>query len=109
MVTDRDRSVVAWIGVVGAVSAQDVMAKFRLGRTVGYRRLAALVELGLLTRTRLVCGQPALYTASREGFGVGRAVAGRPGTRGSHDDEALGLVRSLGGRPRAHGAVRGVG
>ena len=68
MVTDRDRSVVAWVGVVGAVSAQDVMAKFRLGRTVGYRRLAALVELGLLTRTLLVYGQPALYSASRAGL-----------------------------------------
>jgi hypothetical protein len=56
------------VAVVGAVSAQDVMARFQLGRTVGYRRLAALVELGLLTRTRLVYGQPALYTATREGL-----------------------------------------
>jgi hypothetical protein len=68
VVTDRDRSVVAWVGVIGAVSAQDVMAKFGVGRTVGYRRLRALVDHGLLTRARLVYGQPALYVASREGL-----------------------------------------
>jgi hypothetical protein len=68
VVTDRDRSVVAWIAVVGAVSAQDVMARFGVGRTVGYRRLRALVDHGLLTRRRLVHGQPALYVATREGL-----------------------------------------
>jgi transposase len=60
VVTDRDRSVVAWAGVVGAVSAQHVMARFGVGRTVGYRRLRALVDHGLLARSRLVYGQPAL-------------------------------------------------
>jgi hypothetical protein len=69
VVTDRDRSVVAWIAVIGAVGAQDVMAKFGVGRTVGYRRLRALVDHGLLTRARLVYGQPALYVATREGLG----------------------------------------
>jgi hypothetical protein len=68
VVTDRDRSVVAWIAVVGAVSAQDVMARFGVGRTVGYRRLRALVDHGLLTRRRLVHGQPALCVATREGL-----------------------------------------
>jgi hypothetical protein len=68
VVTDRDRSVVAWIAVIGAVSAQDVMAKFGVGRTVGYRRLRALVDHGLLTRARLVYGQPALYVPTREGL-----------------------------------------
>jgi hypothetical protein len=38
VVTDRDRSLVAWIAVIGAVSAQDVMARFGVARTVGYRR-----------------------------------------------------------------------
>jgi hypothetical protein len=69
--TDRDRSVVVWVAVIGAASAQDVMARFRLGRTVGYRRLAALVECGLLSRQRLVYGQPALYTATRDGLAWG--------------------------------------
>jgi hypothetical protein len=68
VVTDRDRSVVAWVGTVGAVSAQDVMARFGVGRTVAYRRLRALVELGLLSRVRLVYGQPALYVATRDGL-----------------------------------------
>src|SRR4051812_7641933 len=44
------------------------MARFSVGRTVGYRRLRALVEHGLLTRARLVYGQPALYVATREGL-----------------------------------------
>ena len=67
MVTDRDRSVVRWVAVIGAVSAQDVMARFRLGRTVGYRRLATLFDVGLLARKRLVYGQPALYVATADG------------------------------------------
>jgi hypothetical protein len=68
MVTDTDRAVVAWVAVIGAVSAPDVMARFGVGRTVGYRRLARLVDHGLLTGARLVYGQPALYTATREGL-----------------------------------------
>src|SRR4051812_44133984 len=44
------------------------MARFGVGRTVGYRRLAGLVDHGLLTRARLVYGEPALYTATREGL-----------------------------------------
>ena len=68
MVTDRDRSVVRWVAVIGAASAQDVMARFGVGRTVCYRRLAALVDHGLLSRQRLVYGQPALYTATRDGL-----------------------------------------
>jgi len=59
---------VAWVAVIGAVSAQDVMARFGVGRTVGYRRLRALVDHGLLSRARLVYGQPALYVASRDGL-----------------------------------------
>jgi len=57
-----------WVAVVGAVFAQDVIARFGFGRTVGYRRLARLVEYGLLVRSRLVYGQPALYTATPEGW-----------------------------------------
>ncbi len=68
MVTDRDRSVVAWVAVIGAVSARDVMARFGVGRTVGYRGLRALVDHGLIARARLVYGQPTLYVATREGL-----------------------------------------
>jgi hypothetical protein len=82
VVTDRDRSVVAWVAVIGAVSAQDVMARFGVGRTVGYRRLAALVDHGLLVRVRLVYGQPALYVATSEGVawaGLGELDPARVG------------------------------
>jgi hypothetical protein len=44
------------------------MARFGVGRTVGYRRLRAPVDHGLLMRTRLVYGQRALYVATREGL-----------------------------------------
>jgi hypothetical protein len=59
--------VVQSVGVIGAVSAQDVMRRFGVGRTVGYRRLRAL-DHGLLTRSRLVYGHPAMYVATREGL-----------------------------------------
>jgi hypothetical protein len=68
LVTERDRSVVAWAAVIGTVSTQDVMEQLGLGRTVGYRRLRVLVDQGLLERARLVHGQPALYVATREGI-----------------------------------------
>ncbi len=82
MVTERDRSVVRWVAVIGAVSAQDVMARFGLGRTVGYRRLRALVDHGLLSRARLVYGQPVLYVATRDGLawaGMGQVDPARVG------------------------------
>ncbi len=44
------------------------MARFGVGRTVAYRRLSVLVELGVLRRVRLLYGQPALYAATREGL-----------------------------------------
>ena len=74
--TDRDRSVVAWIAVIGAVSAQDVMARFGVGRTVGHRRLRALVDHGLLSRARLVYGpRGARCHAPGAVSGYGTAVA----------------------------------
>ncbi len=50
------------------------MDRFRLGRTVGYRRLRALVDHRLLARSRLVHGQRTLYVATRDGL----AWAGMP-------------------------------
>ena len=67
-VTDRDRAIVEWIGRLGAASAADVMARFGMGRTATYRRLAALVDQGLLATERLLHGQPALYVATRDGL-----------------------------------------
>ena len=108
MVTDRDRSVVRWVAVIGAASAQDVMAHFRLGRTVCYRRLRALVDHGLLARARFVYGQPALYTATRDGLRwVGIAHGARPSRR--RDNAPLGHVRAARSPTRPPGGRRGVG
>jgi hypothetical protein len=68
MVTDRDRAIVEWIGRLGAAGAAEVMARFDMGRTATYRRLAALVDQGLLATLRLLYGQPALYVATRDGL-----------------------------------------
>jgi hypothetical protein len=65
VVTDRDRSVVEWVASIGAVSAQDVMARFGVGRTAGYRRLRTLVDHALLTRERLVRGARGAATTKR--------------------------------------------
>src|SRR3954452_15246558 len=56
------------------------MARFGVGRTVGYRRLRALVDHGLLSRVRLVYGQPALYVATVDGVacaGLGELAPAR--------------------------------
>ena len=68
MVTERDREVVGWIGRLGAAAAADVMGRFGMGRTATYRRLAALVDDGLLATERLLYGQPTLYVATRDGL-----------------------------------------
>src|SRR3954466_16293019 len=67
-VTDRDRSIMEWIGRLGAAGAADVMARFAMGRTATYRRLAALVDQGLLATEPLLYGEPALYVATRDGL-----------------------------------------
>jgi hypothetical protein len=68
MVTDRDRAIAEWIARLGAASAADVMARFGMGRTATYRRLAALVDQGVLATERLLYGEPALYVATRDGL-----------------------------------------
>jgi hypothetical protein len=68
MVTERDRSIVDWIGRLGAASALDVMARFGRGRSQTYYRLSVLVRAGLLEPRHLLCGQPTLYVATRDGL-----------------------------------------
>lgn len=68
MVTARDREIVAWVGRLGAAGATDVMVRFGLGRTAGYRRLVACVRRGLLEQVRLLHGEPGLYVATRAGL-----------------------------------------
>ena len=68
IVTGRDRSIVEWIGRIGAASAADVMARFRIGRSQTYLRLSVLSAAGLLEPRHLFRGQPTLYVATREGL-----------------------------------------
>src|SRR4051812_19742064 len=68
MLTARDREIVSWIGRLGAAGAVDVMVRFGIGRTVGYRRLAGAVGGGLLECVRLLHGEPGLYVATRRGL-----------------------------------------
>lgn len=64
----RDREIVCWIGRLGAATLDQVRARFGLGRTVAYRRIAACIEAGLLDRVRLLHGQPALLRATSRGL-----------------------------------------
>jgi hypothetical protein len=54
VITNRDRDIVDWIARVGAVEPAHVMFRFKMGRTVTYRRLAALEAAGLVERVRVV-------------------------------------------------------
>jgi hypothetical protein len=74
LVTDRDRQIVRWGGVLGAAGAEDIMQRFAMGRTVAYRRLRVLVQAGLLDRARVLHAHPTLYVATRDGL----AFAGLP-------------------------------
>ena len=109
VVTDRDRSVVAWVAVIGAVSVVDVMARFGVGRTVAYRRLRALVDYGLLRARAPRVRAADAVRRRRARARVGRDGAGGAGARGRRDGQALGAVRAAGCRARARGALRGVG
>src|SRR4051812_40181464 len=73
--TDRARSVVGWLAVIGAVSAQRTSRDWRRQER-GDRRFLALVDHGLLVQSRCVHGQPTLNAATRDGDRVGRDVAG---------------------------------
>jgi hypothetical protein len=68
MLTVRDGELVEWLGRLGAAGVEHVMARFGMGRTVAYRRLAACVQAGVIERARLVHGEPALYVATRLGL-----------------------------------------
>jgi predicted transcriptional regulator len=54
MLTERDMTIVEWIGRQGAARAENVMTRFSIGRTATYRRLHELVEFGLVRRHRLL-------------------------------------------------------
>ena len=68
MITNRDIEIVDWVGRLGAADPGHVMARFGMGRTVTYRRLAALEAAGLIERSRLLHAQSGLTTATRAGL-----------------------------------------
>ena len=74
----RDRELVRFVGVHGAVAIEHVMSAIGVGRTAAYRRVATCVEAGLLERLSLLRGEPSLLRATRAGLryaGLGLGVA----------------------------------
>lgn len=74
----RDQELVSFVGRHGAVSIEQVMAASRIGQTAAYRRVAALVDAGLLERLDLLRAEPTLLRATRQGLryaGLGMAPA----------------------------------
>jgi len=64
----RDWEIVRWVGRIGVVTIEQLQARFHLGRTVAYRRVAACVDAGLLERIETLRGVSALIRASRRGL-----------------------------------------
>jgi len=73
----RDWEIVTWVARMGAVTIEQIRTRFRIGRTVAYRRVAACTEAGLLERIDLLRGQPALIRATRRGFVSAAPASGR--------------------------------
>jgi hypothetical protein len=65
---DRDRELVRLVGRHGALTVEQAMRATGTGRTATYRRIAALIEAGLLERLDLLRSQPSLLHATREGL-----------------------------------------
>jgi hypothetical protein len=64
----RDWQIVRWVARMGAVTLAHLRARFELGRTVAYRRIAACMAAGLVERVETLRGQPALIRATRRGL-----------------------------------------
>lgn len=67
--SERDCELVAWVGRMGAVTLEQLMQRFGLGRTAGYRRVARCASARLLERVETLRGQPSLIRATRRGLG----------------------------------------
>ncbi len=65
---DRDRELVRLVGRHGVLTVEQVMRATGVGRTATYRRVAVLIEAGLLERIDLLRSQPTLLHANREGL-----------------------------------------
>ncbi|MGN6816055.1 MAG: hypothetical protein ACTHK3_08220 [Solirubrobacterales bacterium] len=63
-----DRELVRFVGLHGAVSLEQVMSAFGVGRTAAYRRVAACISQGLLERLALLREEPSVLRATRAGL-----------------------------------------
>jgi hypothetical protein len=68
MQTRRDAEIVDWIGRIGAASAQHVMGRFDMGRSVAYERLNSLSSDGLIDHQTVLFGRPGMYSATSAGL-----------------------------------------
>jgi hypothetical protein len=62
------RSIVNWIGRVGAAGAEHLMGRFKMSRSCAYEHLSRLVWDGLLEQKVLLYRKPGLYVATAEGL-----------------------------------------
>lgn len=65
---DRDRELVRLVGRHGAMTVEQAMRAAGTGRTATYRRVAVLIEAGLLERLDLLRSHPSLLHATRDGL-----------------------------------------
>jgi len=68
--TERDVELLGWVGRWRAVLAGQVQSRFGIGPVVCYRRLRALVDMGLLVHRQVFCGEPGVYLATAGGLAV---------------------------------------
>jgi DNA-binding Lrp family transcriptional regulator len=61
ILVERDLEILAWLARLGAVSVQQIAARFGLGRTQAYRRLQVLADHGLIFGHRILAERPMLY------------------------------------------------
>ena len=101
--TVRDLELVHWIGRIGAVTVDHLIARFELSRTTAYRRTAACLDERLLQRTQVLHRAPALLVATRDGLrsaGLGlKSVRISPSLAAHHEacaDAVLWLEREYG-------------
>lgn len=67
-VADRDAQIVAWLGRLGAASAQHVSERFGISVSTAYLRLRALTADGLVEHRKVLHGWPGMYTATKKGL-----------------------------------------
>lgn len=91
-ITRRDDAIVRFVGTHVAVEAAQLVVWTGMDRSNLQRRLAHLVQYGLLDHERYLYGRPGVYSATRDG--LARAGLGLAPARMnlSQYDHALGLV-----------------